>query len=578
MKEKNLSLLLALFVVCQFVISPIALAEGSRASDNVVMTALQKELDRSFTKLKSAGDAPLYFLAYRLYDTESLDLISQYGALNVESYPKRLRTLELDLRVGDPKLDNTHKIRGGNKPDLSALFPTASSAIPLEDNEMAIRAAVWAKTDSAFKTAQKHYAAVKANEDLQAPEEDKSGDFSSEKPSTYIGEPTLLKADRDLWISRLKQLSAIYRQYPHIYHSRVDFSATHTHRYLVTSEGTKIDDEGVQYRLSTSAEALADDGMRVWLYDGVEARTSEELPDEQAFAKTVNDLAQSLTKLAAAPPAEPFTGPAILNGKAAAVYFHETLGHRIEGHRQKDMEEGRTFAKKLGQQIMPDFISVIDDPTCEKLKSKTLNGFYTIDDEGVPAQKVTLVDHGVLKTFLCGRSPIKGCAHSNGHGRCAPGYQPTARQGNLMVQASKSVPYSELRQQLIAEAKRQGKPYGLIFDQIAGGFTITQTMMPQSFKLLPLMVTRVYVDGKPDEVVRGVDLVGTPLTSLENIIQAGDDPDTFNGTCGAESGWVPVSATSPSLLIKTIEVERKANEQIKPPILQAPIDDKGNKS
>jgi predicted Zn-dependent protease len=479
--------------------------------------------------------------------------------------------------VGSPQLDNTHKIRGTNKPDLTTLFPVARSPVPVEDNEMSIRAAIWAKTDAAFKSAQKRYAAVKANEDLQAPEDDKSGDFSSEKQSTYIGKPTFLVADRDLWVNRLKHLSTIYRQYPRILHSRVDFVATHTHRYLFTSEGTKIDDESVQYRLSTSAEALADDGMKVWLYDGVEARTASELPDEKKFAQTINDLAQSLDKLALAPPAEPFTGPAILNGKAAAVYFHETLGHRIEGHRQKDMEEGRTFAKKLGQQIMPEFISVIDDPTCEQLKSKTLNGSYIIDDEGVPAQKVTLVDRGVLKTFLCGRSPVKGCLHSNGHGRCAPGYQPTARQGNLMVIANQTVPYSELRKQLIAEAKQQGKPYGLVFDQIAGGFTITQTLMPQSFKLLPLMVTRIYVDGRPDEIVRGVDLVGTPLTSLENIIRAGDDPDTFNGTCGAESGWVPVSATSPSLLIKTIEVERKANEQIKPPILVSPIKDgKGN--
>ncbi len=323
------------------------------------------------------------------------------------------------------------------------------------------------KTDAAFKSAQKRYATVKANEDVLAPEEDTSADFSAEKPCVHTGQPAVLIADRAVWESRLRHLSVIYRQYPEIFHSRVDFATIHTHRYLVTSEGTKVEDEGVQYRLSTSAEALADDGMRLWLYDSVEARSADELPDETKFAQTVNDLAQSLEKLRTAPPAEPFSGPAILNGKAAAVYFHETLGHRIEGHRQKDMEEGRTFAKKLGQQIMPEFISVIDDPLCEKLKSKTLNGFYTIDDEGVPAQKVTIVDHGVLKTFLCGRSPVKGCPHSNGHGRCAPGYQPTARQGNLMVVASKTVPYSQLRQELINETKKQGKQYGLIFDQLA---------------------------------------------------------------------------------------------------------------
>ena len=189
-------------------------------------------------------------------------------------------------------------------------------------------------------------------------------------------------------------------------------------------------------------------------------------------------------------------------------------------------------------------------------------------------EKVTLVDHGILKTFLMGRSPVKGCPHSNGHGRCSPGYAPAARQGNLMVVPSKGIPYAKLREQLIAEVKKQGKPYGLVFDQLAGGFTITQTMMPQVFKLLPLMVTRVYVDGRPDELIRGVDLVGTPLTSLENILQAGDDVDTFNGTCGAESGWVPVSASSPSLLVQAIEVERKANTQDKAPILPPPDKDK----
>ncbi len=306
-------------------------------------------------------------------------------------------------------------------------------------------------------------------------------------------------------------------------------------------------------------------------------RTSpQELPTEEKFGQMVRKLAESLEKLRVAPPAEPYSGPAILNSKAAGVYFHETFGHRIEGHRQKDLDEGRTFAKKLGQQIMPAFISVIDDPTCEKLKSKSLNGSYHIDDEGVPAQKVTLVDQGILKTFLMGRSPVKGCPHSNGHGRCSPGYPPAARQGNLMVVSNKGVPYQKLRAQLIAEAKKQGKPYGLVFDQLAGGFTITHTMMPQVFKLLPLMVTRVYVDGRPDELIRGVDLVGTPLISLENILQAGDDVDTFNGTCGAESGWVPVSASSPSLLVQTIEVERKANTQDKAPILPPPDKDTEN--
>jgi predicted Zn-dependent protease len=246
------------------------------------------------------------------------------------------------------------------------------------------------------------------------------------------------------------------------------------------------------------------------------------------------------------------------------------FGHRAEGHRQKDEDEGRTFSKMVGQRIMPSFISVVDDPTCRTLGGLPLNGFYRFDDEGVPASKVVLVDHGVLKTFLLGRSPIKNFNTSNGHGRSSPGSDPVARQANLIVQSDKQVPYKQLRQMLIAEVKKEGKPYGLIFDEIAGGFTITQAWMPQVFKLLPLRVYRVFPDGKPDELLRGVSIIGTPLISLETIMAAANDCDTFNGNCGAESGWVPVSASSPSLLLKTLEIERQLKNQSKPPILPPP--------
>jgi TldD protein len=566
-KEKYFSILLTVIVFLQTLVP-------AQAQDSPVMTAMEKELNRSFAKLKSIKDAPAYFIGYRLYDTETLTLSAIYGALSTETAPKHNRTLNIDLRVGSPQLDNTHKIRDDLKPDLSALVSQALAAIPIEDDELALRQAIWIKTDGTFKNAQKHYAIVKANQDLQTEEEDTSKDFSIEKQCIYSdrNEKSLpFTIDQKSWQDEVKRLSAIYKNYPDILHSYVDFSASKTQRYFVNTEGAKIEDKNLHYHLYTKAEALAPDGMKLWLYDGVEVSTLDELPNEEQFAQTVRNLANTLEQLRNAPLAEPYTGPAILNPKAAGVYFHETLGHRLEGSRQKDMDEGRTFAKKLDQQILPTFISVIDDPTCGYIKGTSLNGSYKIDDEGIPAQKVTLVDHGILKTFLTGRSPVKGCAHSNGHGRCAPGYAPMARQGNLMVIADKSVPATDLRRALIAEAKKQGKPYALIFDQIAGGFTFTQTATPQAFKLMPLLVKRIYIDGKPDELIRGADLVGTPLTSLENIIQAGDDTDVFNGTCGAQSGWVPVSASSPSLLIKTIEVERKTNAQQKPPILPAPI-------
>ncbi len=556
-------------------VATAAKAADKPPTEGVVLGAMQAELDRSFSKLKNAGEAPLYFLAYRVYDTESIDLAAEYGALEATSTGGRSRRLDIDLRVGGPDLDNTHKVRGEGFEfgDLDFFGATGLALMPIEDDEAAIRTALWARTDSEFKSAQKQLTKVKANKDVKVEEEDTSADFSVETPQVYSGPAVDLPVDRPAWEARLRRASAIYRDHPAIKDSSIRFTATRTRRFLVTSEGTRIQDERSQYRLFTTAAALADDGMRLWLYDGVEATSPSDLPDDAKLDEMVRKLAQSLVTLKAAAPAEPYAGPAILRSRAAGVFFHEIFGHRIEGHRQKDEDEGRTFAKKIGQPIMPEFISVVDDPTRERLGSRPLNGFYRFDDEGVPAQRVVLVESGVLKSFLMGRSPVRGFPTSNGHGRCSAGSAPVARQGNLAVEPSKRVPYAKLREMLIEEVKRQGKPYGLVFDEIAGGFTMTQTFVPQSFKLLPLRVTRVFPDGRPDELLRGVDLVGTPLASLERILGAGDDDDTFNGTCGAESGWVPVSASSPSLLVQTIEVERQSKAQDKPPLLPAPRHD-----
>lgn len=243
----------------------------------------------------------------------------------------------------------------------------------------------------------------------------------------------------------------------------------------------------------------------------------------------------------------------------------------MEGHRQKREAEGQTFTKKIGEKILPEFISVYDDPTLNKYRDTDLRGYYKYDDEGVKSQRVTMVENGVLKNFLMSRSPVEGFPKSSGHGRRQYGRKTVARMGNTIVESSKQVPYSELRKTLIEECKRQDKPYGLVFEDISGGFTGTGRTGVQTFKVIPLLVKRVYVDGRPDEVVRGVDIVGTPLISFSNITAAGDDPDLFNGTCGAESGGVPVGGVSPSILTSKIEVEKKVRAQEKPPILPPPL-------
>jgi TldD protein len=251
------------------------------------------------------------------------------------------------------------------------------------------------------------------------------------------------------------------------------------------------------------------------------------------------------------------------------VFFHEIFGHRIEGHRQKDEESGQTFSKKVGEPILPAFISVYDDPTLERAGAVELNGHYLYDDEGVKAQRVTVVDKGVLKSFLMSRSPVAGFASSNGHGRRSIGYRAVSRQGNLLVEAGTTVPEARLKEMLIAECVKQGKPFGLLFRDISGGFTITDRAGPQVFQVLPLVVYRIHTDGR-EELVRGVDIVGTPLTSFSKILAASDRPQVFNGYCGAESGMVPVSAVSPSILTSEIEVQKTQKSMQRPPILPPP--------
>jgi TldD protein len=564
----------ALIVALASCSSPIVRAAQAGPSDPKLIAAMEAELDRSMKRLRNAGSAPIYFLAYRVYETETVDVAAAWGALESTHGSEPTRWLDVELRVGSPALDNTHKLRRTGWDYGGFYGDRYSRAFPMESDEAAIRAALWESTDAELKRAQKKLTEIKANRSVSSAEEDPSPDFSLEKPSVHFGEPVTLSVDRATWEKRARELSLIFREEAAIQSGAVYFSAHRVRRTLVSSEGTRIQDDRVQYRITLSARAVSDDGMMNGLYDDIEAPRSDLLPSDDELKRRAKKLAAEVRALRTAPLAEPYVGPAILSPRAAGVFFHEVFGHRMEGHRLKSEEEGRTYKGKIGRRVMPEFISVVDDPTREKLGEVFLNGFYGFDDEGVRSEKVSLVDRGVLKSFLLSRSPVEGFPRSNGHGRATPGSAPVARQGNLIVESSKRIPRDRLRAMLLEELRNQDKPYGLLFDQIEGGFTYTQTAMPQAFKVLPLRVLRIHVDGRPDEVVRGVDIVGTPLTSLERILATGDDEDVFNGQCGAESGYVPVSAASPSLLVATIETERRAKTFERPPILPPP-DPKG---
>ncbi len=532
------------------------------------LAALQEELQRGMHELSSKGKPAPYFIGYEVHDRQETNVMSSYGAL-VASTSRRTRILDVDVRVGDYKLDSTHAIRSSDF-DFSSEISGHPVPLPLTDDPMALRAVAWSETDRRYEQAAERLVKIRTQRTLKVAEEDPSDDFSREKPVTYFGAPATLTVDVPAWEQKLRRLSSRFRGQAEILDSDVSLQTSTANRWLLNSEGTAVQTGRNYVRVMIEADARADDGMELERFESFDAEAVEGLASEAAMEKAADAVIADLKALRRAPLAEPYAGPAILEGKAAGVFFHEIFGHRVEGHRQKSEDEGQTFAKKVGQPIMPSFISVFDDPTLEKLDGVDLNGFYRFDDEGVDAQRAALVDGGILRGFLLSRSPTRGFSVSNGHGRRQEGRSIVSRQGNLVVEPSLAVPHDELRQMLRDEARRQGKLYGLSFKDISGGFTNTARGGPQAFKVLPILVYRVWVDGRPDELVRGVDLVGTPLSALSKIMAASNDYQTFNGYCGAESGFVPVSATSPSLLVQQIETERRDKGSDKPPVLPAP--------
>jgi TldD protein len=541
------------------------------APESALVGLLAEELKYSLDNLALPDGTKPYYLAYTVTDSSSVSMSATLGAIDGDD-DNRQRTLDVDVRVGEYATDNTHKLRGGNTGfDLSDLMSESTTELSLTDDGEAIRQTLWLATDRQFKTAVKKYQRVLTNLKTKVEEEDKSGDFTHEDASVYAEPEAHLALDRAAWIERIREASKLARQYPLIYSSSVALTASAQNRYMVTSEGTRLQTGRKLFRVAVTAGTKAEDGMGLSQTYIFNASSEQGLPSAADVAAAFQKVILQVLALREAPLVEPYTGPAILRNRASGVFFHEIFGHRIEGHRQKDVEEGQTFAKKVGEQILPEFITVHDNPTLARFGDEDLRGYYKFDEEGVAAQDVRLVEGGVLKTFLMSRSPLDSFPKSNGHGRRDPGSKVVSRQGNLMVESSKTMPFDQLRQRLIEECRTQDKPYGLLFEDITGGFTGTRRAGAQSFKVLPVVVYRIYPDGRPDELVRGVDVVGTPLTCFSKIIAAGDDAAVFNGTCGAESGWVPVSAISPSILVSQIEVEKRRRDQDKPPILLPPI-------
>jgi predicted Zn-dependent protease len=530
-----------------------------------VLDILKAENAREIEALKKQPE-PAYYLGYQVEEQQIFNLEAEGGALTVDSEDMQ-RNLDVDLRVGTPQLDNTHPMADDTN-SLNAPL-TRRGVIAFGDDKEALAHQIWLETDRRYHEATSALDYVKQDQATLG-KHGSDADFSSEPAEVYVEAPAKLEFDKAQWIERLKRCSAKALS-PKGSATRgtcgVVFQLNTT--YFVNSEGAQIQQSWTNAQLSVSVGVKADDGMNLSRLEQRFGRTPADLPGDAEVDKMIATVTTDLDSLHDAPLAEPYVGPAILEGRAAGVFFHEVFGHRIEGHRQKDTTSGQTFSSYVGKDIAPEWLSVYDDPQVETLNGLQLNGFYRFDDEGVRAQHVPLIDHGKLVGFEMGRNPIKGFAHSNGHGRHSPGLPPVARQGNLIVEASRTVEPAELEKMLIEEVKKQHRPYGMIFTDISGGFTNTSAFAPQAFKVNPVMAYRLYPNGKR-ELVRGIDIGGTPLIALQSIRAASRTIESFNGVCGAESGWVPVSASAPSLLLEKLEVEKGFIPPDRPPVLQPP--------
>jgi predicted Zn-dependent protease len=531
-----------------------------------LLNAMKNEMKRTMDGLANQSTPP-YFLSYAVTETKTIRMNAVFGS--VKSSEQTLsRILDIDIRVGNHELDNTHTIRGSR-------FEFGGGGrgieLPMTNDEKALRSVMWNATDKLYKKAVERYGKVLTNRAVKVKEEDSSADFSRQQPIESIAPDQSFVIDSLQWVKKIKQLSSLFTVDPKIYTGEVYFQADIITKYFVSSEGTVIRQSEPNVRLFASASTKADDGMTLPLFSSYFAFQPENLPSEEIIGQDIRRMIQTLGQLRDAPLAETYSGPAILSGAASGVFFHEIFGHRVEGHRQKDPNSSQTFKSFLNKKILPDFIDVVFDPGLKTLNGQDIVGYYTYDDEGVKAEKVIAVEKGIFKNFLMSRSPIESFPASNGHGRRQAGLRPVARQSNLLVLASQSVAFDSLRTLLRNECTVQNKEYGLYFVEISGGFTFTARTIPNAFNVQPLVVYKIYADGRPDELVRGVDLIGTPLTTFNNIIAASHDIGIFNGVCGAESGGVPVSASSPSLYVKTIEVQKKQKSQAKPPLLESPL-------
>ncbi|MFT7486451.1 MAG: TldD protein, partial [Candidatus Paceibacteria bacterium] len=387
--------------------------------------------------------------------------------------------------------------------------------------------------------------------------------------SMPISKPRGSRKDADDFV---RSVSAMFLKYPQIDDPYVQLKEVLQTRLITNSEGTSSVAQERFVEILVYGSILAPDGVRQTCTRTFYSRRWRELPERNELEAVVDGIHEELRALAAAEPMEPYAGPALFGGVASGVLFHEAIGHRLEGERLLSRSEGHTFARKVGKRILPVGIDLVDDPSLAQFAGRSLYGHYTFDDEGTPAERVNLVEDGILRRFLTSRNGIPGQGSSNGHGRSSRGNEVMARMSNLIVSAREPLGQAALEERWMQEVANQEQPFGLLVTNAESGETSTSSDAYefQAFQINPTEVYLVDTSSGKRRRVRDVSFVGTPLAAIQGVLALGDDPTVDNSYCGAESGNVPVGTVAPSVLLRDIEVQRSTRARQRPAILRLP--------
>ena len=502
-----------------------------------------------------------YFISYLVRDEERWCLKAKFGALKGRTH-ERTRNAFADVRVGSYGYD---QVRDGGLLDNDKEAESYGYVdLPFGGRDQdGLRHGLWRLTDGRYREA------VEALSDKKSREltfRDPGRQFKAlekRKPMVDLGWTPFPEVDVDAWSRYVERASALLKKFPDVKDGQVEFEADHVCRVFVSSEGARQIQCHPVWSVECYMWVLSENGDGLpWTVKHTVA-DPDELPSAQQFHREIRKRVDVLRRLARAPTLRSFCGPALLEPVPAGLLMHEAVGHRLEGNRLLASGEGQTFKDSLGQRILPEFLSIRENPLLERYCGRTLIGHYRYDDEGVAAQDTPLVVGGELQRFMTTRIGISKGHRSSGHARTAYHQRPISRMGLTLVEATDGLDARGLRRRFLEEIRRQKAPFGIRIIEASSGETATDAYNFQAFLGEINLASKVYPDGS-EEWIRGVNFVGTPLNAIRSIVAAGSEHVVDNAYCGAESGYVPVTTISPALVVSELELQSKAETPYSP--------------